>query len=136
MQPPFATGTIVAYTSSRQGIAFQMEVVGHDAEANTYELSGVGPHMGVNKRAAAAAQVSLAIATEVPAEPPGTLPESETAAPGDQLARGSEGEDVAAVPTPDTEPTNEMALSPTTQQSFCYACSSWPLAATNSCLPS
>ena len=91
MQPPIAIGTKVTYKSSR---------------------SGVGrPNAGGKKRGATAAQVSLEIATEKPAEKclPGSLPESEKAAPGDQLARGSEGEDVAAVPTPDTEPTDEMA---------------------------
>ena len=88
-----------------------MEVMAHDAGTNSYDLSGVGPNAGGKKRGAAAAQVSLEIATEKPAEKclPGSLPESEKAAPGDQLARGSEGEDVAAVPTPDTEPTDEMA---------------------------
>ena len=109
--PPIAIGTKVTYTSSRSGLAFQMEVMAHDAGTNSYDLSGVGPNAGGKKRGAAAAQVSLEIATEKPAEKclPGSLPESEKAAPGDQLARGSEGEDVAAVPTPDTEPTDEMA---------------------------
>ena len=43
----------------------QMEVVAYDAEANAYDLSGAGPDKGAKKRGAAAAQVSLEIATEM-----------------------------------------------------------------------
>ena len=79
-----------------------MEVLAYDAGANSYDLSGVGPDTGAKKRGAAAAQVSLEIATEMP-----EAAESQTAALGDQqLAVGSQGSEDAA---PATEPADAMA---------------------------
>ena len=79
-----------------------MEVLAYDAGANSYDLSGVGPDTGAKKKGAAAAKVSLEIATEMP-----EAAESQTAALGDQqLAVGSQGSEDAA---PATEPADAMA---------------------------
>ena len=72
-----------------------MEVIAYDAGANSYDLSGVGPFKGVNKRGAVAAQIS----TEMP-----KAAESQTA--DQQLASGSQGSEDAA---PATEPADAMA---------------------------